>query len=82
MEAQYAVRRLFSSHPDYAEMNQLQTMLCHAYNPHLICHDSEWMDIEPLLITPLVNALKTALGELMDEGNFRDFVASWVYACE
>ncbi len=80
MEAQYAVRRVCGSHPDYREMNQLQMMLCYAYNPHLACRDAEQMDIEPMLISSLVFTLKTALGELMDAGNFRDFVAAYAYA--
>jgi hypothetical protein len=77
MEATHAARRLLSSHPDYEALNGLQMMLCHAHNPHLACHNREWLDIEPLLMPSLIDALKTALGDLMDAGNFVDFKAAW-----
>ncbi len=73
----YASRHMTSSHPDYAEMNRIQMMLCYAYNPHLVIHEPEQMDIEPLLIPSLIDTLKTAQGELMEEGNFKDFQVAW-----
>ncbi len=76
MESDYALRRLLKSHPDYKEMNRLQTMLCCAYNSHLVCHQPDRMDIEPLLIPSLIYALKTAQGDLMDAGNFTDVKAA------
>jgi hypothetical protein len=77
MELDYALRSLPRSHPDYKEMNRLQTMLCCAYNSHLACRNPELMDMEPLLMPSLIYALKTAQGDLMDAGNFRDFRAVW-----
>ncbi len=77
MNQAYASRHLTSSHPDYAEMNRIQMMLCYAYNPHLVVHDPNEMDIDQALIPSLIDTLKTAQGELMDEGNFRDFQVAW-----
>ncbi len=70
----YASRRLTSSHPDYEELNRIQMMLCYAYNPHLAMQDPNEMDIDPLLIPSLIDTLKTAQGELMDDGNFKQFL--------
>ncbi len=80
MEAQHAARRVYSSHPDYQELNNLQTMLCHAYNPHLASQPPERMDVDESVVESLIQTLKTALGELMDEGNFKEFEAAWAYA--
>ncbi len=52
-------------------------MLCYAYNPHLVNHEPERMDIEPPLIPSLIDTLKTAQGELMEEGNWKDFHTAW-----
>ncbi len=80
MNQTYAPRRLTSSHPDYAELNRIQMMLCYAYNPHLAIHDADEMDIDPELIPAIIDTLKTAQGELMDDGNFEDFRAAWAAA--
>ncbi len=77
MESDYALRSVVRSHPDYRELNWLQTLLCYAYNSHLTCPIPERMDIEPLLRPSLINTLKTAQGDLMDAGNFGDFKAAW-----
>ncbi len=77
MESNYASRHLLGSDPDYQELNRLQMMLCYAYNPQLAIRDPERMDIEPLMIPSLIHDLKRAMGQLMDEGNFREFRAAW-----
>ncbi len=77
MESKYATRRLVKSDPDFQEMNRLQNMICYAYNPQLIWHDKETMDIEPLMMPTLIDTLKTAQGDLMDRGNFEVFRAAW-----
>ncbi len=73
----YASRHLTGSHPDYAEMNRIQMMLCYAYNPHLAVHDPAELDVDPVLVPALIDTLETAQGELMDDGNFKDFEAAF-----
>ncbi len=73
----YASRHLVSSDPEYGEMNRLQMMLCHAYNPHLAVQSPEMMDIDPVLIPSLIDTLKSAQGDLMEDGNWRDFQTAW-----
>ncbi len=77
MESSYAVRRLLSSDPDDQELNRLQMILCYAYNPQLAISDPERLDVEPQMIPVLIHELKQAQGQLMDDGNFRDFAAAW-----
>ena len=77
MENGYAIRRLRKSDPDYKEMNRIQMMLCYAYNPHLALHQPERMDVEPILVRSLIHDLKQVQGNLMDDGNFREFEAAW-----
>ncbi len=77
MESDYVARRVVKSDPDYKELNKLQMMLCHAYNPHLITHNDDFMDMDPVMIPSLIQTLKRAQGELMDDGNFRAFREVW-----
>lgn len=69
----HAPRRLLPSHPDYQNLNNLQTLLHVAVNAHMYPFHN---DIDPLMLPVVIANLKEHIGNVMDEGNFQEVIQS------
>ncbi len=69
MDKSYVPRRVLASHRDYRELDELQRLICIAFNPCLYRGE---IDMEEWQQLAAIYKLKTMQGDLMDDGAARD----------